>query len=293
MQASQGPAAQDAQQVTEDGTVSGSLYTTRPDAQIAAVTSPPAKRRKFGNADPPVLALQAAAGAAAAHPVLSGSVAASHAAPSSTVAYPPTAADHNQQHLAADPSISVACSTGGDWSTQQGATAAAPAPYLQPHMRSSMGMQQLARQVPAHQQQQQRQQQPGSQCRMDLSLQAGLILHQLHSTDAGTSAADDLTCCVGPPPEPHVGMQQQQQEQQEQQDQDEQQQDEQQDGEQPGSKRNRKTPYMFGNYHRYYGYRLGTDMEKDPRIKVGGGGAGGLAWLHAQRQRIAPAAAAA
>ncbi|KAH6817125.1 S-adenosyl-L-methionine-dependent methyltransferases superfamily protein [Perilla frutescens var. frutescens] len=37
---------------------------------------------------------------------------------------------------------------------------------------------------------------------------------------------------------------------------------------QPSKKRNRKEIAIFGNYRHYYGYRVGQDMDEDPRLKV-------------------------
>ncbi|PIN01493.1 putative methyltransferase [Handroanthus impetiginosus] len=37
---------------------------------------------------------------------------------------------------------------------------------------------------------------------------------------------------------------------------------------QPPKKKNRKEVAIFGNYRNYYGYRVGQDLEEDPRLKV-------------------------
>lgn len=37
---------------------------------------------------------------------------------------------------------------------------------------------------------------------------------------------------------------------------------------QPSQKRNRKEIAIFGNYKNYYGYRVGQDLDEDPRLKV-------------------------
>ncbi|GMP59776.1 hypothetical protein CsSME_00022920 [Camellia sinensis var. sinensis] len=39
-------------------------------------------------------------------------------------------------------------------------------------------------------------------------------------------------------------------------------------GQQSNKKRKRKEVAIFGNYRNYYGYRVGQDLEEDPRLKV-------------------------
>ncbi|KAL0000018.1 hypothetical protein SO802_019620 [Lithocarpus litseifolius] len=34
------------------------------------------------------------------------------------------------------------------------------------------------------------------------------------------------------------------------------------------SKRKRKPVFVFGNYKNYYGYRIGQDLQEDPRLNV-------------------------